>query len=106
MTATVSLPRKGDVFPVINPAVDVCADCGDIIAWCPVWCQRWPELETHRGIEPMALCRAGGQQAYNEYDLENVEIPNHLHRIVCPDCDATAIADSAGIIQRHEYRPH
>lgn len=47
MTAQ-SLPAKGEALPVIDPASDFCADCGDFIAWCPYWVARWPHLESHR----------------------------------------------------------
>jgi len=44
-----TLPAAGESLPSgINPAVDDCADCGDSIAWCPIWTARWPHLEGFR----------------------------------------------------------
>lgn len=32
----------------IDPARDTCAECGDFIAWCPVWVRKYPYLEQSR----------------------------------------------------------
>ncbi len=43
------LPRRGETLPAgLNPSTDICPDCGDFIAWCPIWVRRWPHLEEFR----------------------------------------------------------
>lgn len=49
MSSLVPLPTKGAGLPQgIDPQRDQCAECGDFLCWCPIWCRRWPELQHHR----------------------------------------------------------
>ena len=45
------VPAAGsDLPPDANPAMDNCAECGDSIAWCPIWTAKWPDLERFRDV--------------------------------------------------------
>jgi hypothetical protein len=48
MSWAFGLPALNQPLPDLDPSADTCADCGDLIAWCPIWCHRWPQLENHR----------------------------------------------------------
>jgi hypothetical protein len=37
-----------DVPPGLLNDADCCAQCGDAIAWCPLWGRRWPQISADR----------------------------------------------------------
>lgn len=49
----VALPSRGEARPEdVDPAWDHCDVCGDLLAYCPEWQKRWPEVRHHQSREP------------------------------------------------------
>lgn len=60
MSSLVPLPAKGAGLPQgIDPSRDQCDECGDFLCWCPIWCQRWPELQHHREEDLWTISSGG-----------------------------------------------
>jgi hypothetical protein len=36
----------------VDPAWDMCDVCGDLLAYCPEWRRRYPEVVEHQAREP------------------------------------------------------
>ena len=48
----------------VDPAWDMCDVCGDLLAYCPEWRRRYPEVVEHQAREPhgwwLASLQVGG----------------------------------------------
>ena len=49
----VEVPPRGEPMPAdVDPAWDMCDVCGDLLAYCPEWRRRYPEVVEHQAREP------------------------------------------------------
>jgi hypothetical protein len=49
----VEVPPRGVPMPAdVDPAWDMCDICGDLLAYCPEWRRRYPEVVEHQAREP------------------------------------------------------
>jgi hypothetical protein len=49
----VEVPSRGEPMAAgVDPAWDMCDVCGDLLAYCPEWRRRYPEVVEHQAREP------------------------------------------------------
>jgi len=49
----VEVPPRGEPMPAdVDPAWAMCDVCGDLLAYCPEWRRRYPEVVEHQAREP------------------------------------------------------